>query len=314
MSTAATPTVSPSAPSGALGAAREVRDDGLEIYRGYFETFDGLKLYYVRWTRAEAEASERPVIVLMHGFAEHVERYHEVAETLTAAGHPVVGIDARGHGRSDGPRAYVERFEDYVHDLRMLFAQVTARYPARKRVLLAHSHGGLIALRFVETHPEQVVALAMTSPLFGVAVKVPRWKEVASRVLTRALPKLTMPTEIAPEFVSRRQEIVDAYVSDPLNLKVATPRWFTEMQGACARALELAPEVRMPVFCLQAGGDRIVSPEATATVIGKLGSDDVTFEVVPDAYHELLNEPDRAVYLARLVAWIDERFPTAEAS
>jgi len=308
MSTAQSESTSHTEPSDGrpLVGAREERD-GVEIHRGYLETFDGIKLYYVRWSSDDAESSARPAIVIMHGYGEHIERYHEVASAFVAAGYPVAGIDARGHGRSDGPRAFVERYEDYVHDLRMLFGHVTARYPNRDCVLVGHSNGGLISIRFAELHPGEAKWLVLTGPLLAVKVAVPLWKKAGSRVLTHLAPRLGMPNEIEPEDVSRDPEIVEAYANDPLVNRVATPRWFTEMQAAAERAMTHADEIRVPVLCLQGGADKLVSPEATQRFVAELGSDDVTFEMLPEHYHEIFNEPDRKAQYEKVLEWLDER-------
>src|SRR5258705_13765516 len=59
----------------------------------------------------------RGVAVMVHGYAEHIGRYREVAHVLAADGWGVLGFDQRGHGRSTGRRGYVEHFTDYLDDL-----------------------------------------------------------------------------------------------------------------------------------------------------------------------------------------------------
>src|SRR6476620_5937712 len=70
-------------------------------------------LFYQRWTPADAEAT----MVVVHGYAEHSGRYAHVAAALNERGYDVWALDHRGHGRSEGVRAYVERFQMFVDDL-----------------------------------------------------------------------------------------------------------------------------------------------------------------------------------------------------
>jgi len=70
-----------------------------------FSSFDGVRLHY------DVEGAGEPV-VLLHGFAASTEanwRAPGIIDALIAAGHRVVGLDARGHGRSEkcyDPTAY----------------------------------------------------------------------------------------------------------------------------------------------------------------------------------------------------------------
>jgi pimeloyl-ACP methyl ester carboxylesterase len=66
-----------------------------------FRTLDDVEIAYYRWGPADG----RPV-VLHHGFlssAQHSWEERGVVATLVSAGHPVVALDARGHGRSGKP-------------------------------------------------------------------------------------------------------------------------------------------------------------------------------------------------------------------
>ena len=69
-----------------------------------FQTSDGLRLALHGWN-AEADTS-RPPVLLHHGFAASTVTNWEVpgiVQALVDDGRRVIGIDARGHGLSDGP-------------------------------------------------------------------------------------------------------------------------------------------------------------------------------------------------------------------
>ena len=56
--------------------------------------------------------------------------------------------DHRGHGRSEGRRTSIVRFDDYVDDLTMVIAAAHEQWRTLPLILLGHSMGGLIALSF----------------------------------------------------------------------------------------------------------------------------------------------------------------------
>ena len=145
---------------------------------GFFSSWDGARLLWQSW---QAQAP-RGRVLLMHGYGEHSGRYEHVAVGLARAGYDVMAIDARGHGRSEGPRGHVARYDDYVADLDAARAQLVGRWGESHGPLfvLGHSNGGLITLRYALRAPKDVRAFVVTSPLCGIAVKVPAWKATAT--------------------------------------------------------------------------------------------------------------------------------------
>ena len=81
-----------------------------------FSARDGLQLYGQSW---HPEGAPHGVVLIVHGFGEHSGRYLHVAARLADAGFVVYAYDQRGHGRSEGDRAYVTTFRDYLMRLRI---------------------------------------------------------------------------------------------------------------------------------------------------------------------------------------------------
>lgn len=64
-------------------------------------------------------------MVIVPGFNAHSGYYGWVAEQFVADGLAVYAVDLRGRGNSDGERFYVEKFDDYVSDVRLPAERVT---------------------------------------------------------------------------------------------------------------------------------------------------------------------------------------------
>ncbi len=71
--------------------------------------------------------------------------YEHVARFLNANGFAVAGIDHQGHGQSEGDRAHVVSFDDYVQDFALFVRKVSEENPNRPCFLIGHSMGGTIA-------------------------------------------------------------------------------------------------------------------------------------------------------------------------
>jgi alpha-beta hydrolase superfamily lysophospholipase len=203
---------------------------------GWLYASDGVRLYHRGW----AAAHPRAALLVSHGLGEHSGRYAALARDLAPRGVSVYAMDHRGHGRSGGARGHAERFECFTQDFERFRCEVPSLLPPGLPVfLLGHSLGGLIATRHLELHPDAGWRGAvLSSPLLGVEVKAPKWKLALSGVLSKLAPKLPLSNEIDPAGLSTDEAYVRSYREDPLVHGKITPRLYTEMMEAIARAWE----------------------------------------------------------------------------
>ena len=54
------------------------------------------------------------VVVLAHGYGEHIGRYERIADALVCNGAAVHAVDHVGHGKSEGERVLVQEFDPQV--------------------------------------------------------------------------------------------------------------------------------------------------------------------------------------------------------
>jgi pimeloyl-ACP methyl ester carboxylesterase len=94
-----------------------------------------------------------PGILLLHGLMGRARTWWSVAQWLTPYGR-VVGLDARGHGRSPH-RGGRWRTEDFVADAAELAAELGSA------IVIGHSMGGLHAWTLAATHPDLVRAVVV---------------------------------------------------------------------------------------------------------------------------------------------------------
>ncbi len=283
-------------------------------------------------------AAARLPVVLVHGIGEHLGRHRVLAERLAAGGRLVVGADLRGHGRSQGPRGHVERFDDYLDDLDLVVAQACGKAlavcggtgAAPPPVLFGHSLGALIVLRYAARrfaaaaddprrapgrnagagraacHREVLppAGLVLASIGLQVAVTVPRWKRLVGRMCERLVPTLPFRTGIDPEALSTDAGVAKAYREDPLAHGVVTPRWYAAYETARTTALVEAGAIRCPVLVLHGLADRIADADGSRRLAGALHQADVTLRLYPCARHELFNDPAAWEAFDHLEAWL----------
>jgi N-formylmaleamate deformylase len=105
-------------------------------------TVNGLRLHYTR------TGGDKPQVVLAHGFSDDGLCWTPVTEALEGD-YDVIMVDARGHGRSEGPEQGYG-LEDMARDL----AGVITGLGLQKPAVLGHSMGGATALVLAGTYPE----------------------------------------------------------------------------------------------------------------------------------------------------------------
>lgn len=272
---------------------------------GILSAWDGADLFWQSWEPRDREV--RGAVALMHGFGEHSARYHHLATFLTRAGYAVAAIDARGHGRSSGARGHVDVFEAFPRDLDRLVSEVEKLWPDSYMVGFGHSNGGLISLHHALMVPGRLAAYAITSPFLGFQVKVPAPKAAAGHLMSRIWPSLALPTELDPGVLCCDERIVRQYSEDPLVLRVASARWFTETKRAHREILERASRIRAPFLWLVSGADELADARAAESVYHALGSPERELELFPDLKHEVMNEAVWPELARKLVDWY-ERF------
>lgn len=252
------------------------------------------------------EREPRAVVVISHGLAEHSGRYAQLAARLVDRGHAVYALDHRGHGRSSGPRANIERFTYLVSDLGTFVGRAQRQHPDTSTFLLGHSMGGAIALACALRNPGTLKGLVLSAPTLAAGQAVPPFKALVVRLLSRFSPNtgaLTLPAEA----ISRDPAVVRAYQTDPLVYRGAVPaRTLVELLDAMAAFPVSAPGLRLPVLVQHGTADSLVPLAATRPVYDRLGDPKRrTVRLYDRLFHEAYNEPERERVIADLEAWLE---------
>lgn len=270
---------------------------------GFFSARDGVRLF---WHTARVSAPAAHVAVI-HGYAEHLGRHAEITAALNDAGYTAHLLDCRGHGQSGGKRAHVDHFEEYLSDLELFLARVKEQAQGAPVFLLGHSHGGLIAARYLLDKPEAVRGAVLSSPYLRLKLQVPAVKLMAGRLFSKLLPGLPMKNELKVEQLTRDVAIQDATKSDPLYQQIATPRWFTESTAAQETVLRRSTEFVTPFLLLFGGADPIADPVAGREFFDHATSKDKQHKQYDGLLHELFHEPERDLVFKDVMGWLDER-------
>jgi alpha-beta hydrolase superfamily lysophospholipase len=236
--------------------------------------------------------------VLLHGLGEHSGRYDHLGRALAAAGRTTWALDHRGHGRSEGRRANIERLEWAVADVGRLVDRLGGTV-----VLFGHSMGGAIAAVYASTNPAKVRALVLSGPALHLVTR-PAWQVWPVRALAAVAPGAGIGG-VGPKGLSHDPDVLDGFRADPLNWHGRPPaRTAVEIYRAGCQAVPLARQLKVPLLMVHGEDDPIVPVASSRAYFAEVGSPDKELYVLPGMLHEPHQELGKEPVIAHIVEWV----------
>ena len=276
---------------------------GIRRTEGSFDGEGGHRLFRRSWL---PESPERALIVV-HGFAEHSGRYEAMASWFADRGCAVHGYDHRGHGRSSGPRNYVDSFDDYLDDLGDLLDIVRREHPGLEITIVGHSMGGLVTLAFLSQRKPTLFAAVTSGPALELRQALSGPKLLLAQVLRRLAPRYLINAGLPSDGLSRDPEVASRYEADPLVDTRATASLGLEMAAAIKRTAGAGADVAVPLLMLHGGDDPLCSASGSERFFQGLPAGSTPpnrLEVYPGLLHEIFNEPEQEKVFADLLGWL----------
>ncbi|GER34705.1 alpha/beta-Hydrolases superfamily protein [Striga asiatica] len=141
-----------------------------------------------------------------------------VGVKLASHGYAVFGIDYEGHGRSQGSRCYIKRFDNIVNDCNEYFKSVCAQeeYRGKKKFLYGESMGGAVALLTHKKEPGFWDGAILVAPMCKISEKVKPHPVVISL--------LTSVEDVIPKWkIVPTKDVIDSAFKDPVKREEANP-------------------------------------------------------------------------------------------
>lgn len=258
----------------------------------FFNGHDGTKLFLQKWIQPKAKGT----VLFTHGQAEHSECYLRLIQALEEENWNFIGWDLRGHGKSTGIRGYAKDFDDYVLDYHLFVNLCKSLSEVRKKpvVLLGHSMGGLIqTCALLEKNIADITGQILSSPLFGVAVSVPAWKDSGAGFLNAILPKVTLGNEIKYTDLTRDLQVIKEYELDTYRHDKISAGVYLGMKREFRKVESRASEISLPTLLHISDHDPVVSSPAALKFFDQISSTKKEIKIVEGGKHELYNDTVR---------------------
>lgn len=269
---------------------------------GTFKGNRDANLYYQAWL---PDGKVKAVLLVVHGLAEHSGRYMNIVNHFVPLGYAVYGLDHFGHGKSDGQRVFVERFEDFTQPLKTFYDMVKGWQTEKPIFLLGHSMGGLIATYYLLDHQKEFTGAVISAPAIKISKTISSTTITMGKLLSGIAPKAGL-LALDATAVSKDPEVVKAYVTDPLVYTgKTTARLAAEMLRAMARVTAEVGTISLPMIIVQGKEDRLVEPDGSRMLYDKSASTDKVLKMYDGLFHEVFNEPERGQVLADVETWLN---------
>lgn len=268
---------------------------------GKFKGLKNFDLYYQCWL---PEKSPKAVLLVAHGLAEHSGRYKNLVNYFVPKGYAVYALDHRGHGKSEGMRSYVDRFSEYLADIKTFFDIVHKAHKGAKVFLVGHSLGGTLAVAYAVEHQQELAGVIMSAPSLVASPTVSPALLAIAGVVSALAPKMGV-TVLDASTISRDKAVVDAYVNDPLVYRGKIPaRTGAELANMWKKLPEKMPEIKLPILIMQGTADQLADPRSSKLLYERVSSKDKTLKLYDGFYHEIFNEPEHKQVMADVAAWL----------
>jgi len=275
---------------------------------------DGVEIVGYRWDPA---SQPRGAVQLTHGMGEHVLRYGALARALTDRGLVVYGQDHRGHGATARSKEELgqlgpDGWTQLVHDVDLLVSRVRDEQPGLPLVLLGHSMGSFAVQQYLLDHSDRVDAVVLTGTT--ALDQLEPALDLDKPIDLAAFNAGFQPARTEFDWLSRDEEIVDAYIADPrcgFGIDIdAAKDMFAGAHRMAAPGQVAAGRPDCPLYIAAGESDSVNANLALLNVLvdryRAAGLTDVTVRSYPGARHEILNETNRDEVVASIIDWIDQ--------
>lgn len=291
----------------------------------------------IRARKCVPDGAPRAVVQIVHGIAEHIERYDDFMRFLAENGIVAVGDDHLGHGKSVTEPGDLGFFNDKdgwdyaVMDEERLHDQMREEYPDVPYIFFGHSMGSFLTRTLIIKCPDKYDAAILSGTghqskalvyagglLANLTVKLKGARADGQQLNDVAfgtyLSHITDP-RTPFDWLTRDVAAVDKYIADPMCGFVCTSSLYRDMMDGVKFITTQSNIDKMdktkPIYFMSGAedpvGDYGVGVDRAYKAFCKAGLHDVKIRLYPGGRHEMLNETNHLEVYKDILDWINEK-------
>jgi alpha-beta hydrolase superfamily lysophospholipase len=272
-----------------------------------FRTHDGVELFYRHWP--SVSGPRRGAILLFHRGHEHSGRMAHLADELDVPDCSVFAWDARGQGRSAGPRGFSPSLGASIRDVQAFAEHVTTTHGIAMEdiAIVAQSLGAVLVAAWAHDYAPNVRCMVLASPAFRVKLYVP-FARTGLKLLHALRGDFFVNSYVKSRFLTHDPDRIESYDSDPLIARPIAVNILLALYQTADRVVADARAITIPTQLLISGADFVVHHGPQHRFFERLGAGIKERHVLPGFYHDTLGEKERRLAVDEARRFILARF------
>ncbi len=272
-----------------------------------FHAFDGAEIFYRHWPAVAKPAAG--AIALFHRGHEHSGRMAHVVDELDLPDFDFFAWDARGHGRSPGPRGYSPSLGTSVRDVNDFVAEVSrqSKHPIENIAVIAQSVGAVYVATWLHDYAPRIRCAVLASPAFKVKLYVP-FARRGLAMMEKARGNFFVKSYVKSKFLTHDPDRIASFDADALITRDISVNILLALYATAERIVADAQAITVPLQLLISGDDWVVHHGPQHEFFNHLGSTVKERHVLPGFYHDTLGERDRRDAFVLVREFITKRF------
>jgi len=271
-----------------------------------FNTFDGLSLFY---HYREPQRKTKDTLLLLHRGHEHSARMTSVGDDLSENDYWCFSFDLRGHGESDGLRAWAPGFTAWVKDLNSFSGHIRQQFGIDESdmCVVANSVSSTMLLSWVLNYGANIKGSILAAPAFSIKLYIPLALP-ALTLLSRFTTQQFVTSYVRPKLLTRDSNAAQAYADDPLITKKIGVNVLVGLFQESKRCFNRLADFETPVLLFSATDDHIVHNKQHYQFISRVSSKEKQHVVLQDFRHAIFFELEKHKFLEPSKRFIAELF------
>lgn len=299
-----------------------------------FPSKTGITDIFVQSISPQNKSDIKGIISIVHGMAEHTDRYLEIAQYLAQNGYAVFMHDHAGHGKSvksEDDLGYFGSDNGYkkiTEDVKDVIDLAKKEIPDAPVIVWGHSMGSFVTRLFISTYPDSINAAIIcgtsgANPAAGAGILI---AELIAKLLGRHYRSKLLDTmafgtynkrfdgSTGFEWLSVNKKNVDAYVADELcGYKFTTYGFkdlFSLLSSVSSKDWFTAVPENLPLYLIAGDMDPVGNyGKGVKEVYDKLiksGHKKAELKLYEGYRHEIHNEDIRYTVLDDIIAFANK--------
>lgn len=271
-----------------------------------FHTFDGLTLFY-RYKKPNIDTQN--TLLLLHRGHEHSGRVTDIADKLSADQHWCFSFDLRGHGRSEGTRAWAPNFETWIRDLNSFAGHLHQQHNIKTSdiLLIANSVGSVMAVSWILNYGPSLKGCILGAPAFKIKLYIPLALQ-SLRLLSKVSDHQFVTSYVKSSLLTRDPQQALAYDNDPLITKKIGVNILVTLFDTTKNCFNRLADFETPVLIITAENDVIVQNKQHTVFYNGISSTIKKHITLKNFKHAIFHEQDPHLLIAPCQQFIQQQF------